>query len=162
MDLKILIACLVGLDITIIVIFLTFARKIRHIRQHISLEEEITLFESLVVDSEKTASRFKTQLDSKRQLIKTLNDKLDKRISGLNVLLNRADAMLAAYGKDGEPDEGGKTGPTPQHARALALAKSGASPEEIAEKLSLPMGEVTLLLDLNERITLMRGNEGAS
>jgi len=162
MELKILISGLAALDIAIIVVFLLFVRKIRSIRQRVSLEQEITLFESLVVDSEKTASRFKAQLEAKHQLIQSLNAKLDKRISGLNLLLNRADAMLSTYSGEEEDREGHAADAGPQHERVLSLARTGCSAETVAEKLSIPVGEVRLLLDLNDKIARLRDGGGGS
>ena len=150
------------MDIAIIAVFVYGVRKYQHFRKRNSLEKEIGLFESLVSDSEKMAAQFKVQLEGKHHLIKGLNEKLDKRIAGLSLLLNRADAVLSTYGKDAAGSETGPAVPVAQHAEIFSLAKEGYRPGEIADRLSIPKGEVKLLLDLNSKFSRMRNEEGVS
>jgi len=155
----ILISGLIVVDITIVVIFIYLLKRLNYFRKSVSLEKEIGLFESLIADSEKAAGQFKSQLEEKHLLIKGLEEKLNEKISGITLLLNRAEALLSTYGKE-------DYGPAPPHMvadahreRVISLAREGCRSEEIAQKLSLPMGEVKLTLDLNEKFLKLK-NEG--
>lgn len=161
LELKILIGGLIAVDVAIVVIFIFLVKKLKDFGKRLALDKEIGLFESLIADSREIASEFTDQLESKHHLIKGLNERLDSRISGLNVLLNRADALMSVYGGHEGNHPSPHVDPAAKNAAVLSLAKEGRSVEEIEETLSIPKGEAKLLLELNEKLSKLR-NESAS
>jgi DNA-binding NarL/FixJ family response regulator len=113
-----------------------------------SLSEEINTFESLVREADNTAAQFNRQLHEKHRTIELLNNKLDKRIHSLNLLVGRADAAISRYTSPPVENShnGNHTGS--RQAEILALSQKGLGVEEIAQKLSIQRGEVTLILNM--------------
>ena len=93
--------------------------------------------------------QFVSQLKAKSQFINGLNEQLDKRIASLNVLLNQSSVMLSSYDHTGEHDKASMESPSSGRSEILALADDGCDIEEISKKLSLPKGEVMLVLNMN-------------
>jgi len=151
----------IGIDIVIIVVFLMVARRFRYSSRRELSEKTIKTFESLFADADKTAEQFKKQLEEKHRLIRTVNEQLDKRISSLHTLLQRADALLSSQAhQEGEAQE------TPfylhsQEKLIIELADGGYHAEEIAKRLSIPKGEVKLVLDLKKKLSEIGRKEGA-
>lgn len=161
-DLQTLIGCLIIIDVTIVVFFIVFTKKLKHFNKQAVLEKEIELFESLIADAGKMADQFRSQLEEKHRLIKGLNEKLDRRIISLNVLLNRADIQISSIGNKQSPGSFSPVIPGAQQSEVISLAKEGFGPEEIAKKLLIPPGEVKLMLDLNEKFSKMQDETGAA
>ena len=157
-ELKFLIFAQIGIDIAIVIFFVFLNRKLRPLNSDKSLQKGAKLFESLLIDADKISDQLKEELKEKHKLIKGLNEKLDKRIMSLNVLLNRADALLSSY--DGESSDA-KDNPASLKSREkeiISLAKEGRDLEKIAQILSVPKGEVKLVLDLNKKLSRAGSN----
>ena len=161
-ELQILIGCLITVDVAIIVVFICFIKRLKYFSKSMTLEKEIGLFESLIADSEKAADHFRAQLEAKHLLIKSLEQKLDSKIAGLNLLLNRADGLLSSYGKEDVLFTSTSAITDTHRSAILSLAQEGCKPEEIADKLSLSKGEVKLLLDLKEKFSKLQSEESVS
>ncbi|MEE8398741.1 MAG: hypothetical protein V3S89_07030 [Desulfobacterales bacterium] len=160
-ELKILIGGLIIVDVAIVVIFIFLVRKLKDFGERLASDKEIGQFESLIADSSKIASALTTQLESKHQLIKGLNEELDNKISGLNLLLNRADARMPGDDRQGGSHTSPPVDPAAKQAAVLSLAKKGRSAAEIEKALSIAKGEAKLILELDEKLSRLR-NEGAS
>jgi len=108
-------------------------------------ERLMGLLEPLLVEADKTARAFDAQLQEKNRLIQQISERLDSRIISLNLLLNRADAC----GRMG-------TTHTPhvydQQQEIIALDRAGVDADAISSRLSLPRGEVDLVLDLHRKL----------
>jgi len=148
MGIHALIAILIAMDLLLFGFVLLLLKRSRSVNMNASLSEEINTFESLVREADNTAEQFNRQLQEKHRTIELLNSKLDKRIHSLNLLVGRADAAISRYTTP--PVENGHHGNQAESRQAeiLALSKKGLGVEEIAQKLSIQRGEVTLVLNL--------------
>ncbi len=161
-DLRFLIFAQIAIDIAIVFFIIILIRKLRPLNSGKSLREGTKIFESLLTDADKISSQLRIELGEKHKLIKDLNEKLDNRIMSLNVLLNRADALLS-------PDDKGQVGINNnpvflkgQEKEILRLAKDGLDLEQIAQVLAIPRGEVELVLVLKKKLSQIGCNEDVS
>jgi len=161
-DLEFLILAQIGMDITIIVVFIYLIRRLRAPKRSASLEKEVGIFESFLADADKTAQQFKEQLEEKHHLIRSLNEQLDKRIISLKVLLHRAEVVLSSHGGKVALDREHSVAQKNQRLEIAELAKQGHRVEEIAKMLSIPRGEVKLVLDVREKFSQRGAKEGLS
>ncbi|MBW2001250.1 MAG: hypothetical protein JRI30_01885 [Deltaproteobacteria bacterium] len=143
--LKPLILAQIGIDIIIVIAFILLIRRLKPSHKGKSFDKVIKIFEPLLTDTDKIAGQFKEQLEEKHLLIRRLNEQLDKRIISLNVLLNRADVLLSHNDKPVSLDS--------QQTEIISLAEKGHRAEEIATLLSIPEGEVKLVLDLKKKFS---------
>lgn len=130
-------------------------------------EKIIEMLEPLVEESRKTAILFEDQIKEKKRLIHELNEALDSRIISINLLLSRADSQqkrLEDYHKqqlerpsiDVRPAFSGQTDNVgDQQNQILNLYYQNHDTATIARKLSIPEGEVKLVIDLKEKFAAM-------
>ncbi len=144
-----LISILIAIDILFFVFLILFFRRLAHIRKNTLLLDEIETFEALIRDSGETAGQFNQQLKNKVAFIKKLNQKLDKRINSLNLLLNRSNMVIPKYSKVSEGDPSSTKDNQARRQDILKLAQDGHEIETIARKLAIPRGEVMLTLNLH-------------
>jgi len=161
-DLQSLILAQIGIDIIIIIFFIFLIRRLRNSNKGKSFDKVAKIFESLLTDADKVTGRFKEQLEEKHHLIRSLNEQLDKRIISLNVLLNRADVLLSSHGKKAAEGNDNTVSLSSQQTEILGLAKEGYGVEEIANTLSIPKGEVKLVLNLKKKFSQIGSKEGVS
>ena len=147
-DIKYLISALIGIDVLFLILILILLKRLRYINQSVTLGKEINVFEALVKDADNTAGQFNKQLKEKHHIINKLNDRLDKRISSLKMLINRSDIVLSDHDAAMTAEETGRRKNHSRHAEIMQLDKKGYSIEEIAQKLSIQRGEVTLVLNM--------------
>jgi hypothetical protein len=139
------------IDFVLVVMILFFIRRMKsRLRQEAARETSLQLvemIEPLIKETEAVANSFEAQLKEKKHLINRLNEDLDSRIISLNLLLNRAKAYM--------DDESGKPAATGQVYRQqeaiLELYAQNYDTEAIAKKLSMPKGEVELVIDLKTK-----------
>lgn len=155
MELKFLLFTQIGIDLIIVIVFIFLIKRFRHYDKSPSFEQPTKVFESLLLDAEKMAGQFKGQLEEKHRLIQNLNEQLDKRIISLNVLLNRADALLSSQDEVGVESKEKSAATEGQQTEIIKLAGEGKSAEKIAQTLSIPQGEVRLVLDLKKKFSRM-------
>jgi septal ring factor EnvC (AmiA/AmiB activator) len=129
--------------------------------------------ENFLAESEKIAGVFAENLKDKKDLSADLILKLDRRLSDYQVLLRQTEASfnaaqkklaalknspaaLASVAAPGATAGPAKANPAAPEVRALVLqmAKKGHSPEEIAAKARLHLGEVELIIDLERQFNL--------
>ena len=134
---------------------------------HDSAREIMDMLEPLVKESRKAALSFDDQIREKRRISKDLNDALDSRIININLLLSRAEALQGkletrqnaihqAVPAFKEPSSPGRPGNVmDQQNQILALYYQNTDVDTIAEKLSIPKGEVQLVIDLKEKFIAM-------
>jgi Family of unknown function (DUF6115) len=159
MELKLLIMAQIGIDLIIVIVFIILLKRLRHLDSGRSFDKPAKAFESLLVDADKMALQFKGQLEEKHRLIQGLNEQLDRRIISLKVLLNRADILLSSPSGGDEESKGGETSHEGQQTEMIKLAKEGHSVEKIAQILSIPKGEVKLVLDLKNKFSRLSKTE---
>jgi uncharacterized protein DUF6115 len=137
-----------------------------------SASDIISLLEPLVRESRKAAISFDTQIKEKKRLLKGLNDALDSRIISINLLLSRADAMQQKMEKRqmimNQPMPA--SNPTylntssdimiNQQSQIIELHSNQFDVDTIAEKLSIPKGEVQLVIDLKKKFMAMETPSG--
>lgn len=134
-----------------------------------SAEDIIGMLEPLVRESRQTAESFESQIKDKKNLIKNINDSLDSRIISLNLLMSRAESVkdkLENRRIDPSPDPF-RPGPGSyahnnnpgdvfdQQNSIVDLYNRGFDAEAIAARLSMPKGEVKLVIDLKEKFKAM-------
>jgi len=129
--------------------------------------EILDMLEPLVKESRKAALSFDEQIREKRKLSKDLNDALDTRIISINMLLSRADTLQKKLEDRQEMIQQMAPVLNPAHFppresnvldqqnQIIDLYHQKADVETIAEKLSIPKGEVQLVIDLKEKFIAM-------
>ncbi len=137
-----------------------------------SASDIIALLEPLVRESRKAAISFDTQIKEKKRLLKGLNDALDSRIISINLLLSRADAMQQKMEKRQMVMNQPMPASNPaylntssdiminQQSQIIELHSSNFDVDTIAEKLSIPKGEVQLVIDLKKKFMAMETPSG--
>lgn len=132
----------------------------------------IEMIEPLVKESRETAMMFDEQIKDKKRLLKGLNDALDSRIININLLLSRADAMqkkieerqaqsAKAFSSLPGPEIRDSFSPVAvgnQQEQILSLYEQQCDIDDIARKLSIPKGEVQLVVDLKKKFQEMEKN----
>jgi len=125
-----------------------------------SAADIIEMLEPLVKESKKAAISFDKQIKEKKRLIKELNDALDSRIISINLLLSRADALQKKleerknqYNLDSSPNA-----VLDQQNQIIAMYNQNFDIDSIAQKLSIPKGEVQLVIDLKKKFVEMEKN----
>jgi len=128
-----------------------------------SAAEIIEMLEPLVKESRKAALSFDEQIKEKKRLIKELNDALDSRIISINLLLSRADALQRKLeARQSRPNlESSSTTSVAvfdQQNEILEMYTQNFDIDSIAQRLSIPKGEVQLVIDLKKRFVAMEKN----
>jgi len=140
-------------DFILVVLILWLLKNMKfRLQQDISKdtsEKVMEMIEPLLTQANHTATTFGKQLKEKNHLINKLNEKLDSRIISLNLLLNRTESLL---GKGNENSESQSIDVYDQQESIIQMYVAGKSPSEIAKTLSLPKGEVALVLDLKKKL----------
>lgn len=144
----------------------------------------IDLLDPLVKGSESTAA-FEQQIKEKKRLIKNLNDNLDSRITSINLLLSRSEVILNSKDKsiyqhqsstnrqqsngnenfsssnsswsieEDLAQEKSEESVADQQKKIVQWYQQGLDIDTIASKLSMPRGEVQLVISLKEKIMNM-------
>ena len=147
-ELKYLVGALIGIDILFFAIIIRLLNRFRYIKNNASMGKEVETFETLIKDADKMAAQFNKELEEKYHFINKLNDKLDKRIDSLKLLINRSDIILSHSTAANSTGTIADNELVSHQKEILNLAKQGLSEEEIAQKLSIQRGEVTLVLNM--------------
>lgn len=142
------------LDLFLVILILLFIRSyksgLRRDGAQEAARQVISLLEPLLKEAKTTAATFEEQLKEKARLVQSINERLDSRIISLNLLLNRATAQLSEGSED--EDSSGNHIYDQQNA-ILKLYRENHDPEEIAKRLSMPRGEVDLVIDLKKKFS---------
>lgn len=135
-----------------------------------SAEDIIGMLEPLVLEAGKAAESFESQIKDKKSLIKNINDSLDSRIISINLLMSRAESVkdkLESRRMEPAPDPSFRPGAgsfagnnlpgdvMDQQNNIVDLYNRGFDAEAIAARLSMPRGEVKLVIDLKEKFKAM-------
>ncbi|MCD4721898.1 MAG: hypothetical protein K8S13_18865 [Desulfobacula sp.] len=120
----------------------------------------IEMLEPLVKESKKTAISFDKQIKEKKRLIKELNDALDSRIISINLLLSRADALQKKLEVRNNQFnlESSSNAVLDQQNQIIEMYNQNFDIDSIAQRLSIPKGEVQLVIDLKKKIVEMEKN----
>lgn len=145
------------IDLLLVLLIFYFLRNIKN-RLRLSATREVAervigALEPLLKEADSVSKTFEGQLKEKNGLIKELNEKLDSRIISLNLLLNRSEVFLSSEVRN---VAGGSDHVYDQQASIVELYEQGHSAEEIAGKLSMPRGEVDLVIDLKKKFLKMK------
>lgn len=161
-ELKYLIFLQLAIDFAILVVFIFLIRRLRVLdKGSSSLNSKLKMYESFLTDADNTSVKFKGMLQEKKDIIKKLDEQLEKRIESLNTLLNRTDALLFNHrqsNQDGYVQNSLKN----YSKKIIELAKEGFDLDYIAESLVIPKEEVMLVLDLKKKISQLDSKEGVS
>jgi len=137
------------IDFFLVVLIWTLLKNMRErLRKDAARETSrhvMAMLEPLLKEADAVSSTFEKQLKEKNRLIHSLNEKLDSRIISLNLLLNRARSNSMTPATDNQKNV------YDQQESIIALYQKGDDARTIADKLSMPRGEVDLVLDLKTR-----------
>ncbi len=140
------------IDFVLVVLILYLLRNLKSgVRQDVSKETYeyvVSLIEPLLKESKAAAELFETQLKEKNSLINDLNAKLDKRIVSLNLLLNRSETTIPTNNKN---NTSATVNVYDQQEAIWNMYEQGEKIVTIAKKLSMPKGEVELVVDLKKK-----------
>lgn len=161
-ELKHLILLQLAIDFGIFVVFIFLIRRLRFLdKGSSSLNTKLKMYESFLTDADNTSVKFKGMLQEKKDIIKNLNEQLEKRINSLNTLLNRTETLLFNHGQSNQ--EGYVQDSLKNHTKKIVeLAKKGFDLDYIAENLVIPKEEVMLVLDLKKKICQLDPKEDVS
>lgn len=124
----------------------------------------------LVSEAQNAAVSFDTQIREKRKLSKNLNDALDSRLISLNLLLSRAETLHKELEEQQRKirlsppnlhSVNPRLRPFPQEnvvdqqRQIIELYLQETDIDTIAQSLSIPKGEVQLVIDLKEKFLAM-------
>ena len=161
-ELKHLILLQLSIDFGIFVVFIFLIRRLRFLdKGSSSLNTKLKMYESFLTDADNTSVEFKGMLQEKKDIIKNLNEQLEKRIKSLNTLLNRTETLLFKHRQSDQ--DGYVQDSLKNHTKKIVeLAKKGFDLNYIAESLVIPKEEVMLVLDLKKKICQLDPKEDVS
>ncbi|MBU0995495.1 MAG: hypothetical protein KJ737_23615 [Proteobacteria bacterium] len=143
-------------ELIIVFLILFYLRNLKTgIREDASrqvVEKVIEILEPLLKEAENTAKTFERQIQEKHLLINKINEKLDARIISLNLLMARSESHLKR--EMAAPSQEGFHVYDQQQA-ILDLYETGLDSESISKKLSMPKGEVDLVINLKKKFVSM-------
>ena len=161
-ELKYLIVSQLSIDFAIFVVFIFLIRRLRFLdKGSSSLNSKLKIYESFLTDADNISVKFKEMLQEKKNIIKKLNEQLEKRINNLNTLLNRADALLFKH-RQSNQDDYVQDSLKNHTKKIIELAKEGFDLDYISESLVIPKEEVMLVLDLKKKISQLDSKDGVS
>jgi len=137
-----------------------------------SARDVMELLEPLVRESKEAALDFDELIHEKKKISKKLNDALDSRIISINLLLSRASVLQKSLEEElrqfrhSQPDYPPQTVSSQlvparepdvldQQNQIIDLYYQQMDINTIAEQLSIPKGEVQLVIDLKEKFVAM-------
>ena len=125
-----------------------------------SAADIVGLLEPLVQESRTVAVRFDEQVKEKKRLVKELNDALDSRIISINLLLSRADALQKKLEEKQTlvKMNPSSSGVVDQQNQIIEMYRQNFDMDTIAQRLSVPKGEVQLVIDLKKKFIAMEEN----
>ncbi len=175
------------IDLFIILCFLIFVKRVanmkasNHFTENSRIAQETTedtaneiieMLEPLVKESKATADSFDKQIKEKRKLINELNESLDSRIISINLLISRAEAAKEDLRNLKMEVDRKSIQPLPvtqspdlnrtvldQQNSIIDMYNNGFDLDSIVSKLSMPKGEVKLVIDLKEKFREMEQKE---
>jgi hypothetical protein len=130
----------------------------------------IEMLTPLVEESRKAAISFDEQVKEKKRLLKELTNALDTRLISINLLLSRADAFQkkieerqslvnnARFEPDTFIPKPSENAVVDQQNEIIELYNQNFDSDSIAQRLSIPKGEVQLVIDLKKKLVAMEEN----
>ena len=171
------------IDLFIILIFLVFIKRVNKVKLHGESGEKgrvfqenaektandiIEMLEPFVKESQVTADSFAKQIKEKKKLIYELNESLDSRIISINLLISRAEAAKedlrnlrletsrqVIHPLSSKQDLNPTQNVLDQQNSIIDMYNRGFDADAIASKLSMPKGEVKLVIDLKKKFKAM-------
>jgi len=130
------------------------------------LAETAEMIEPILEASKDAAMEFERLVQEKQTLTRKLDKSLDSKIISINLLLSRANtlfsqlenqqnALLTPQSKGGTTLFHKESDVLDQQQRILDLYYQKMDVDTIAERLSIPKGEVALVIDLKEKFIAM-------
>jgi hypothetical protein len=130
------------------------------------LAETAEMIEPILEASKDAAMEFERLVQEKQTLTRKLDKSLDSKIISINLLLSRANtlfsqlenqhnSLLTPQTKGGAALFHKETDVLDQQQRILDLYYQKMDVDTIAERLSIPKGEVALVIDLKEKFIAM-------
>jgi hypothetical protein len=132
--------------------------------------EIIGMLEPLVKESRQAAISFDKQVKEKKRLLKELTNALDTRLISINILLSRADALQKEIEErqtlvnntrplsDPSTLKSSTNEVVDQQNEIIEMYNQNFDSDSIAQRLSIPKGEVQLVIDLKKKLVAMEEN----
>jgi hypothetical protein len=117
----------------------------------------IHLLEPLVQESRNVAISFDQQITEKKRLLKELNTALDSRIISLNLVLSRAETLKQNIEERQVQfiPNASSNAVLDQQNQIIEMYHRQVDIDAIADRLSIPKGEVQLVIDLKKKFMAM-------
>ncbi|MCW7752369.1 hypothetical protein OOT00_00015 [Desulfobotulus sp. H1] len=128
------------------------AKRLEENAVHSAVNRVLATLRPMVKEAQELSVAFDGQLREKQRLIHSLNENLDRRITALNLLVNRTEVRLQSQENHRHIPESADVQET-----VLELASQGRSVEHIARELDVSPGEVSLILDLKRKLDALSG-----
>lgn len=148
-DLTRLIVAQIVIDGLLVVSILTLLHRLKRGGRENRDESRLDAVEDVLVEADRVAAAFNDQLSEKKELANNVVEMLDEKIIGLQMLLNRAEAVLESART--AVDSGQTEASAPPRRKILQMAEAGVAPAEIARQLSISKEEVKLVLDVKRQ-----------
>ena len=145
----------IALEIILVFLMGVILVRIRGLRRSgTNVPEDVQkAMERFLVESEKLSRTFTDTLRQKKELSFSLLLKLERKINEMNRLLEQAENVVSQTKLSSSTAVEKKANPAAPENRAqvLHLAEQGLSIEKIARKTNLHLGEVELIIDLENQ-----------
>lgn len=148
-DLTRLIVAQIVIDGLLVVSILTLLHRLKRGGRENRDGSRLDAIEDVLVEADRVAAAFNDQLSEKKELANNVVEMLDEKIIGLQMLLNRAEAVLESART--AVDSGQTEASAPPRCKILQMAEAGVAPAEIARQLSISKEEVKLVLDVKRQ-----------
>jgi DNA-directed RNA polymerase specialized sigma24 family protein len=156
---RILIWVLVVLDGLLLMAFVFFIARLRRlwgtVRSVEDIERMIEPLGGFLEQVGQTGAEMEQNLSERRQIMARLMSGLDEKSARLRELIDEAETTLARASREVQPPPQpvARSSSLPSnHREVLALADQGRTVEQISAELSIPRGEVQLIVDLHRKL----------
>jgi DNA-binding NarL/FixJ family response regulator len=136
------------LCLAIVFLFAILNREIK--KRNVAVDaDSIAEFKSVIAQSQAASVELLKAMDESRRILKEISYAIDEKERRLRTLLEASEARLTAW-KGHEETESVK--PTDRlYTSVIEMARAGATARDIAERLGLTEGEVSLVIELDRK-----------
>jgi DNA-binding NarL/FixJ family response regulator len=136
------------LCLAIVFLFAIVNREIKKKNNAVDAES-MSEFKSVIAQSQAASEELLKAMDESRRILKEIAYAIDDKERRLRALLDASEARLTAW-QSREESETGK--PTERiYGSVVEMARAGATTRDIADRLGLTEGEVSLVIELDRK-----------
>jgi hypothetical protein len=139
-------------DVAFFVIILVLLRQLnRRMAKKPAGGDNATIgeFRKLMTDSQNSADLFLRAVQESEEKLNKLARQLDSREKRIVILIEKAESLIQKLApvRDGAESAGSVEG---KYSQIIQMTREGLSREDIAKRLDITMGEINLILELEE------------